>query len=72
MISLSWSASTDNVGVKGYYIYRDGVKLDVSVTEPCFTDEGLTENTTYRYYVTAYDEAAMNRKKYGTCSYDPC
>jgi len=63
MISLSWSASTDNVGVKGYYIYRDGVKLDVSVTEPCFTDEGLTENTTYRYYVTAYDEAGNESER---------
>ena len=26
-ISLSWSASSDNIGVCGYYIYRDGIKI---------------------------------------------
>lgn len=62
-ISLSWSQSTDNVGVKGYYIYRDGVKLNVDVTEPYFTDEGLTENTTYKYCVTAYDEAGNESER---------
>ena len=55
-ISLSWSASTDNIGVSGYDIYTDNVyKTSVSTTSG--TVSGLTSSTTYSFYVVARDAA---------------
>ncbi|CAH1208990.1 hypothetical protein PAECIP111893_02952 [Paenibacillus plantiphilus] len=54
--SLSWTASTDNVGVTGYEIFRNGAKIGTSATTS-FTDTGLTAETTYKYTVKAYDAA---------------
>ena len=31
-ITISWSASTDNVGIAGYYVYRNGIKITTSTT----------------------------------------
>lgn len=57
-IELSWSASTDNVGVDRYYIYRDGVRIDdVAIFPRDFTDTGLTASTSYEYNVSAVDDA---------------
>lgn len=56
-IDLSWTASTDNVGVAGYKIYNgSGAYLaSGNGTSNYFT--GLTQNTQYCYKVTAYDAA---------------
>ncbi|QUL56792.1 alpha amylase [Paenibacillus tritici] len=54
---VSWSASTDNVGVTGYEIYRNGVKIGTSATTS-YTDSGLSGSTNYSYTVKAYDAAA--------------
>jgi hypothetical protein len=57
-IDLSWSASSDNVAVTGYVIYRDGAKLQtVSGTTTTLRDTGLAPTTTYRYTVQAIDAA---------------
>lgn len=55
-IDLSWSASTDNVGVSGYRIYREGVKV-ATTTNTNYSDTGLALSTTYSYQVSAYDAA---------------
>ena len=55
-VSLSWSPSTDNVGVAGYRVYRDGT-LAGTTTSTSFTDTGLTPSTQYSYTVVAYDAA---------------
>ncbi len=55
-INLSWTASTDNVGVTGYKIYRNGAYL-TSVTGTSYSNTGLAEKTTYNYKVSAYDAA---------------
>ncbi|MGE5527803.1 MAG: discoidin domain-containing protein [Patescibacteria group bacterium] len=55
-IDLSWTASTDNVGVTGYKIFRGGVEID-TVTGTTYSDTGLAANTTYSYYVKAFDAA---------------
>ncbi|MFQ5965361.1 MAG: fibronectin type III domain-containing protein [Candidatus Scalinduaceae bacterium] len=55
-IDLSWNASTDNVGVTGYRIYRDGVQI-ANVTSTSYQDTGLGPSTTYIYTVSAYDSA---------------
>lgn len=55
-LNLSWSASTDNVGVTGYALYRNGAFLkDVSGTST--SDTGLAPATSYTYYVRARDAA---------------
>ncbi len=54
--TLTWTASTDNVGVAGYTVHRDGVQVATSTTTG-FTDTALTPATTYRYTVTARDAA---------------
>ena len=57
-ITLNWTASTDNVGVTGYSVYRNGVYVAATAgTVYTFTDAGLTPNTTYTYTVKAYDAA---------------
>ncbi len=51
---LSWNPSIDNVGVDHYDIYRDGAVVAM-VTTLSYTDTGLTQSTTYQYYVVAVD-----------------
>ena len=63
-VNLSWTASTDNVGVTSYDIYRNGVKID-SVAGTSDSDSGLTTNTTYSYTVLAVD-AAGNKSAQST------
>ena len=58
-IALTWSPSTDNVGVTGYGVYRNGTPLP-AVTQPGTTVSGLQCGTAYTLEVDAVD-AAMNR-----------
>lgn len=54
--SLSWTASTDNIGVTGYRVYRGG-QLVGSPAGPSFVDTGLTNGVQYSYTVKAIDAA---------------
>ncbi|WP_199041829.1 cellulose binding domain-containing protein [Glycomyces salinus] len=55
-VSLSWDASSDDTGVTGYDVHRDGTAvLDVSGTSATVT--GLEPATTYEFTVTARDAA---------------
>lgn len=53
-VKLTWTASTDNTGVAGYRIYRDGLLIGTSTTTS-YSDNTCTANTTYSYRVSAYD-----------------
>ncbi|MEK3780022.1 glycosyl hydrolase family 18 protein [Paenibacillus sp. FSL K6-1566] len=55
-VTLSWQASTDNVGVTGYDVYQ-GTALAASVTGTSATIAGLSPNTTYSFKVIAKDAA---------------
>ncbi|MCX6865416.1 MAG: metallophosphoesterase [Verrucomicrobia bacterium] len=55
-IQITWNASTDNVGVTGYQVYR-GAALVGSPATTSFTDTGLTDATPYSYTVKARDAA---------------
>jgi fibronectin type 3 domain-containing protein len=57
-IALAWNASTDNVGVTGYDLYRNGALSASGLTSTTFTDTNLSSNTTYTYSVIARDAAA--------------
>jgi chitodextrinase len=55
-VSLSWNASTDNVGVTGYTVYRNGATI-ATVASPSFTDNTVVSATSYSYSVDAFDAA---------------
>ncbi|MWV42838.1 chitinase [Paenibacillus sp. HJL G12] len=54
-VSLSWTASSDNVGVTGYIVAYGA--NSVNVTGTTATISGLTANTNYQFTVTAKDAA---------------
>ena len=58
-VDLSWTASSDDIGVAGYNVYRDGATTPlVTVTSgTTYTDTGLTGSTSYTYTVSAFDAA---------------
>ena len=53
-INLSWSASSDNIGVTGYNIYVDG-DLETQTTNTNSTITGLSTNTNYTFTIVARD-----------------
>jgi chitodextrinase len=67
-ISLDWDAATDDKGVTGYRIYRNGVKLNVAPTGTSFTDSGLSANTTYTYTVRSADGGGLFSSHSGSVS----
>jgi chitodextrinase len=57
-MNLTWTPSTDNIGVTKYDVFRDGADIaDVSTcsTSCSFGDTNLNFNTSYAYHVVAYD-----------------
>ena len=55
-VSLIWDASTDDVGVLGYYVYRDSVEIDTTIKNS-YVDTGVSSCGSYTYTVRAYDSA---------------
>ncbi len=65
-VNLRWAAGTENVGVAGYNVYRNGVKVgsptgtewkSITGTGTAFSDVGLAPATDYAYTVKAFDKA---------------
>src|SRR5207245_2758702 len=62
-ITLSWTASTDDVGVTGYQVDRcTGAECSTftevaTPTATTYSDTGLAPSTSYSYRVTAVDAA---------------
>lgn len=82
-VTLRWAASSDNVGVRAYDVYRGGVKIGTVTGAPpatTFTDSGLAANTTYQYQVLARDgqdnasarSASVSVSTGGTCANPVC
>ncbi|MFF5288844.1 DUF4832 domain-containing protein [Paractinoplanes globisporus] len=55
-IGLSWNPATDNVGVTGYLVFRNGTQVGTP-TGTTFTDSGLPSGSSYTYTVKARDAA---------------
>nr|CDG66213.1 endo-beta-1,4-xylanase [Cellulosimicrobium cellulans] len=64
-ISLAWNAFTDDVGVAGYRVFRDGTQV-AEVAATSFTDTGLTAGTAHVYAVRAVDAAGNLSATSGT------
>ncbi|HUS26098.1 MAG TPA: Ig-like domain-containing protein [Nevskiaceae bacterium] len=83
-INLSWSPSTDNVGVKDYDVYRaagSGSASKVGTVTPqsvptgspvnnilTYGDTGLSASTSYSYYIVAKDAAGNSSTKSTTAT----
>ena len=61
-ISVAWGASSDNIQVAGYKVYRAGTFLRATSTLSVL-DTGLTSSTQYCYQVSAYDQAGNESAK---------
>ncbi|CAM1365222.1 Por secretion system C-terminal sorting domain-containing protein [Tenacibaculum sediminilitoris] len=55
-VNLTWTASTDNIGVTGYEIYQGSTKI-TTVTTTNYSVSGLTASTNYSFSVKAKDAA---------------
>jgi hypothetical protein len=55
-IGIAWSASTDNIGVTGYQVKRNGSLLG-TIASLSYTDTGLAPGTSYNYTISAVDFA---------------
>jgi hypothetical protein len=53
-VNMSWTASSDNVGVAGYKVWRNNNVVG-QTTGTAYTDATVTTRQTYTYYVTAFD-----------------
>lgn len=77
--ALRWTASTDNVAVTAYDIFRNDTRVG-STSGTTYTDSGLAPNTTYRYQVAARDaqgnvstrSTSLNLTTAGSCSSAVC
>ncbi|TPW15651.1 MAG: igtZ, partial [Halothiobacillaceae bacterium] len=62
-VKLSWNTATDNIGVVGYEIYRDGLPLPqppvIVGTTISHTDTGLTTGKKYLYKIRAIDATGL-------------
>jgi chitodextrinase len=57
-VNLAWQASTDNVGIASYTVYRDNASIaTVSGSSLSFNDNTALPSTTYAYSVDAFDAA---------------
>ena len=66
-VSLAWNASTDNVGVTGYDVYRGTTRVS-TVAGTSETVTGLTANTAYQFSVAARDAAGNVSARSGAIS----
>jgi glucose/arabinose dehydrogenase len=65
--TIQWTASTDNVGVTGYDVYRDGQQCaSTNASTLKATCDGLNPNTPYGFYVNAKDAAGNVSQPSGT------
>lgn len=53
-INVTWTASTDDVALSGYRLFRNGTQI-ATTTLLSYSDTSLTASTTYSYFVDAFD-----------------
>lgn len=66
-INLAWTSSSDNVGVSGYKIYRDGAQV-ATASQSSVSISGLQAQTSYSFQVAAYDAAGNTSSKSAAAS----
>lgn len=66
-VKLTWTAATDDKGIKNYDVKRDGTTI-ATVTGLTYTNTGLTAGTDYSYTVVARDTIDQTGPASGTAS----
>lgn len=66
-VALSWTASTDNIGVAGYDVYANGI-FKTTVLGTSTTVQGLASSTTYNFYIIAKDAAGNSSPQSNTAT----
>ncbi|MCR5837567.1 MAG: fibronectin type III domain-containing protein [Lachnospiraceae bacterium] len=56
-ITITWNASSDNVSVKGYIVYRKGEEIARLGNETLYRDADVEKDELYTYSIRAYDAA---------------
>ncbi len=69
MTGVTWSPSTDNVGVEGYRVFRDGSAVGIAASTS-YLDTGLVTGMRYSYQVSAFDTSGNEsaRSSPATCT----
>jgi hypothetical protein len=64
-VTLGWAASTDDVGVTGYTVYRNGTAVGTTggAKATTYTDTTVAAATTYQYTVDAFDGSGNHSAK---------
>jgi endonuclease I/chitodextrinase len=70
-ISLKWSNASDNVGVTSYDVYVNGV-FSNTITSTSATITGLTQATTYSFYIIAKDANGNASSPSTSASFNTC
>jgi hypothetical protein len=69
VVQLSWAAATDNVGIAGYTVYRNGPVLGTTgASTLAYSDNTVAPNTPYSYTVDAFDAAGNHSAKSAAAS----
>ncbi|MBC7891903.1 MAG: fibronectin type III domain-containing protein [Sphingobacteriaceae bacterium] len=68
--TLTWTASTDNVGITGYELFRNATAIG-TVTATSFAATGLNAGTTYTFTVKAKDAAGNTSAASNAVSVSP-
>jgi hypothetical protein len=58
-VNLSWTAGTDNVGVAGYLVFRNGTQIGTT-SSTTYVDGTTLAQTTYNYYAITLDGAGLS------------
>ncbi len=61
-IDINWTVSTDDIGVAGYKVFRDGIEITNTI-DTNYTDTQLESGTTYSYVISAVDAAGNESTK---------
>lgn len=68
-IELQWDAPVDPTGVVGYYLYRNGTRINSVAAFPRdYIDSGLAPKTSYDYNVSAFDSLGNESVRSATSS----
>jgi acid phosphatase type 7 len=69
LVELGWSAASDNVGITGYEIYRNGTLLTTTTSAvTSYADSSVAPSTSYDYQVRARDAAGNVSEPSNTAS----
>jgi len=69
-VTLTWSPATDNKGVTGYEVFRDGSKT-ATVATTGYVDAAVTSGVAHTYFVLALDAAGNKSPASSTISVTP-